>query len=125
MKKMFPKQQNYCLDLLEVNIDQTRRVQALKMKKEEAKLKNIEDWNEKRKLRRAAFELLDKFMMGTHDKLWVLNRLEKIGFRSDRLNEIKSKILKEDKEKQEQEEIEREKEAALAPAEPQAPVVAN
>ena len=125
MKKMFPKQQNYCLDLLEVNVEQTKRIQALKKEKEEAKMKNIEEWNEKRRLRRAAFELLDRFVMGTHDKLWVLNRLEKIGFKSDRLNEIKSKILKEDKEKQEQEEIEREKEAALATPEPQAPVVSN
>lgn len=124
-KMMFFKQQNYGLDLLEANIGQTKRIQALRKEKEEAKIKNMDDWNEQRKLRRAAFELLDGFVMGTHDKLWVLNRLENIGFRSDKLKDIKSKILKEDKEKKELEELEREREAALVLEEPSTPVVSN
>lgn len=96
-------------ELLETHLEKNERIRELKAHKKEEQAMMLSQWDKRRVLKETAFAELENFVRGNREKLESLTRLEEIGFQSEKLTEIKKRILKEGQDKIKAEQAEKEK----------------
>lgn len=99
----------YYEELLESHLQKNERIRELKAQKKSEQEMMLSQWDKRRVLKETAFAELENFVRGNREKLESLKKLEDIGFQSDKLTEIKKRILKEGQDKLKAEQAEKER----------------